>query len=177
MLKEYSNSKVTDTSYRINGKYKLIERYDLHFQDFRSDKVYICTLQEWSDGADKNYEAIAYYGRRGSSLTRVGLGVSKELADAHKLMDKQMKSKEKKGYNLVGHWVDESLKASANGALRKEVVELIQERFPSGSTIESPTTGQRGEIFGYTDSAVAVSVNGKEIEIPFDKIGYFKVIS
>lgn len=174
MLKEYSNHNIERIYYPYH---KLIERYDLHFQDSKSDKVYICLLLEEKNAVgQKFYKACALYGKRGLSLSNTLLGTSVAIATAHKAMQKQMNTKLKKGYLDVGHYVDPNAKASANGALGSKVLDFLRETYPANSIIESPN-GNRGTVLSIEDNgAMKILLGSKELEFAFGKYGMLKVV-
>lgn len=178
MKKPYSQA-YPDRIITAGPGFKMIEVYDLHYQGGGSDKTYTLTLQEHTSTPDENtrYHAICYYGRRGTSPSTNHLGSYKDLASAHKEMVKQLKAKRRKGYQDVGHYLDEDAKASANGALGSKVLSFLRETYPVNSTVESPT-GNKGVVVGVSDNgSLVVSFDDKEMEIPFGKYGALKVVS
>jgi hypothetical protein len=174
MLKEYNHDSVL-----YSRTSKLIERYDLHYVGGGSDKVYICTLQEtMTPGGRTIYNAISYYGRRGSGLNRNLLGAFDELSTAHKAMAKQMKLKVSKGYKEVGYYVDSDAKSTANGALGSSVLKLIEERYPMGATIQSPTgTKAVIELVSTRGELLVLLETGEKKTLPFGTYGQMQVIS
>jgi predicted DNA-binding WGR domain protein len=173
MLKEYDNDYIERYSAG-----KIIERYDLHFKDSRSDKVYICVLLE-SESSDPIYMAVTFHGRRGTGLARSFVDQGKDLAPVHKAMVKKMNEKVKKGYKEVGRYTDDKRKASANGALDSDVIALLRETYPIDSIVVSPT-GNMAKVFNVADNGslfIVKEAENRTTEIPFGKYGSLKVIS
>lgn len=78
----------------------IIKRTDLDYVAGGSDKVYVLVMSQ--DRISKSYSVQAFYGRRGNSLTPSHIFKGTEQMAAENAFDKQVKSKQKKGYKLVG---------------------------------------------------------------------------
>jgi hypothetical protein len=139
MLTEYHDSQVTK-----NGNI-LLERIDCHNTQGTSDKVYIGTVQK--NKATGKYDAICYYARRGQSLNVNELTVGQDqIHHAHYFADKQMQTKVKGGYLLIGQW-----KGEGSDQVRPEVMIFLRKQYPIGCTVENPETGGRAVIVHIDD--------------------------
>lgn len=148
----------------------LLERHDLHYQQGESDKVYILTLQQGVIRGEKIYQAIGHYGRRGAHLNINILGNYKQLHNAHDAMHRQMRNKEKKGYQHVGMW-----SAEGKSLLRKEVIEMLENTFPKGAKVLSPS-GKEGVILHIDEyGGLHVQVASTTHELKMGEYGMLKV--
>lgn len=114
-ISDYVN--VNSKGLEPRGK-NVIHRVDLHCQSGGSDKVYIFTISQ----DDEKFYVDAFYGRRGSWLSKNPIKEVTSEYDAMKVLDSQKSMKIRKGYDFVGRYGGQANELSNKATFEERIV-------------------------------------------------------